>query len=45
MSPEITELLEAAVRARCNILVSGGTSSGKTSLLNALATFIPPPSA
>jgi pilus assembly protein CpaF len=41
MSPEISELLDAAVRARCNILVSGGTSSGKTSLLNALATFVP----
>ncbi|AHN73422.1 CpaF family protein [Pandoraea pnomenusa] len=38
---EIYALLEAAVRSRCNILVSGGTSSGKTSLLNALASFIP----
>ncbi|VVD68589.1 CpaF family protein [Pandoraea soli] len=38
---EIYALLDAAVRSRCNILVSGGTSSGKTSLLNALASFIP----
>ncbi|HAJ12980.1 MAG TPA: pilus assembly protein CpaF, partial [Comamonadaceae bacterium] len=37
----IAQLLEMAVRARCNILISGGTSSGKTSLLNALANFVP----
>lgn len=41
MNAEVAELLEAAVKARCNILVSGGTSSGKTSLLNALATHVP----
>ncbi|OGB13341.1 MAG: pilus assembly protein CpaF [Burkholderiales bacterium RIFCSPLOWO2_12_67_14] len=37
----MAQLLEMAVRARCNILISGGTSSGKTALLNALASFVP----
>ncbi|WP_127132222.1 CpaF family protein [Georgenia sp. SYP-B2076] len=34
-------LLAAMVRARCNILVSGGTGSGKTTFLNALSGLIP----
>jgi pilus assembly protein CpaF len=35
------EFLAAAVRARCNILISGGTGSGKTTLLNCLSRYIP----
>ncbi|MFB3826369.1 MAG: CpaF family protein [Bryobacteraceae bacterium] len=35
-------LLEAAVRARLNILIAGGTGAGKTTLLNALSAFISP---
>jgi len=34
-------LLEAAVKARLNIVVAGGTGAGKTTLLNALSAFIP----
>src|SRR5678809_496757 len=35
------DLLKAAVRARLNIIISGGTGTGKTTLLNVLSTFIP----
>ena len=40
-SAEMLQYLEAAVRARLSILISGGTSSGKTTLLNVLSGFIP----
>jgi len=36
------DLLKALVMAKMNIIVAGGTGSGKTSLLNALSSFIPP---
>jgi pilus assembly protein CpaF len=38
---EVVALLSWAVEARCNVVVSGATSSGKTSLLNALAGMVP----
>ncbi|BCW59691.1 type II secretion system protein E [Arthrobacter sp. StoSoilB20] len=41
MSQEIAELLSACVRARLNVIVSGGTGTGKTTLLNVLSSFIP----
>ena len=41
ISAEAAEFLEACVRAKYNIFVSGGTGSGKTTFLNALSNFIP----
>ena len=41
LSPEMAELLHACVKARLNIIVSGGTGTGKTTLLNVLSSFIP----
>ncbi len=41
MSNEIAELLKDAVERRLNILVSGSTQAGKTTLLNALVSSIP----
>ena len=42
LSPEMLAYLWLLVQYKMNILISGGTSSGKTTLLNALAFFIPP---
>src|SRR5581483_10770711 len=42
MTPGMMELLEAAVKARLNIIIAGGTGAGKTTLLNALSAFISP---
>jgi pilus assembly protein CpaF len=41
LSEEAAQFLELAVRGKLNILVSGGTGVGKTTLLNALSSFVP----
>ncbi len=41
ITPEIALVLAAMVKARLNILISGGTGSGKTVFLNVLSSFIP----
>src|SRR5664279_1310919 len=37
----MAELLHACLQARLNIIISGGTGTGKTTLLNVLSAFIP----
>ncbi|MBL8167067.1 MAG: TadA family conjugal transfer-associated ATPase [Acidobacteria bacterium] len=41
LTPEMATFFEMCVRARLNILISGGTGAGKTTLLNALSSYIP----
>jgi pilus assembly protein CpaF len=40
LKPQMAELLAAAVKARVTTIISGGTGSGKTTILNALSAFI-----
>lgn len=41
LTPKLAQFLSACVRGRLNLVVSGGTGTGKTTLLNALASVIP----
>ena len=41
LTPEMAKFLGACVKSRLNIVVSGGTGSGKTTTLNVLSSFIP----
>ncbi|MCO7614551.1 CpaF family protein [Pseudomonas chlororaphis] len=41
LTPAIALILKAIVRGRLNVLISGGTGTGKTTLLNVLSSFIP----
>ncbi len=41
ITPAMLQLLQGAIKARLNIVISGGTGAGKTTLLNVLSSFIP----
>lgn len=42
ITEEVADFLELLVRAKYNLFISGGTGSGKTTMLNVLSNFIPP---
>jgi pilus assembly protein CpaF len=41
LSEPLVQLMEGVVRARLNVLISGGTGAGKTTFLNVLSSFVP----
>ncbi len=42
LSPQMAVVLKGVVKARLNLVISGGTGSGKTTMLNALSSFVDP---
>ena len=42
LSEQAAEFLQACVKAKANVVISGGTSTGKTTLVSILSAFIPP---
>ena len=45
LTPQAAQFLAACVRGKLNVLISGGTGSGKTTMLNAMSAFVPATSA
>jgi len=41
ITPQVAHFIDACIRGRMNMIVSGGTGTGKTTLLNVLSSFIP----
>jgi pilus assembly protein CpaF len=41
LTPQAAQLLAACVKGKLNVLISGGTGTGKTTMLNALSSFVP----
>ena len=41
MTPQVAHFLDACVRGQLNVVISGGTGTGKTTLLNVVSSFIP----
>jgi pilus assembly protein CpaF len=41
VTPELFELIRGVIQGRLNVLISGGTGSGKTTMLNVMSSFIP----
>ena len=41
VTPQVAKVLQAIIKARLNVVVSGGTGSGKTTMLNILSSYVP----